>query len=190
MAYYGCLWVVMGIMVTSSTKMDNMTSDSFLKIWIFQNFQKFQNFSTSNDLKIKWNPGYIRLYPVQSGQIQLNPVDFDIKTDVLKCFWRTKFILSGILAEILSIFFIEKFPSISFEIFLKFCFHKMSHYWVNMSGPESVFYFNKFKNISSICPILWSHLNKSFLLLILGNRRDVLLFYPYQKTEFRPILPT
>ena len=91
----------MGIMVTSSTKKDNMSSDSFLKIWIFQNFQ---NFLTSNDLKIKWNPGYIRLYPVQSGQIQLNPVDFDIKTDVLKCFWRTKFILSGILAEILSIF--------------------------------------------------------------------------------------
>ena len=152
MAYYGCLWVVMGIMVTSSTKKDNMSSDSFLKIWIFQNFQKFQIFSTSNDLKIKWNPGYIRLYPVQSGQIQLNPVDFDIKTDVLKCFWRTKFILSGILAEISSIFFIE-----NFEIFLKFCFHKMSHYWVNMSGPESVFYFNKFKNISSnrtsICSI-------------------------------------
>ena len=164
MVVYGLLWVLWSPVPPKRIIWPVIPSSRFEFFKISKIFKIFQPQTTSKSSEIRDISGTIGSNPAQSGW-------FWHKNGRLEMFLTYEiFILSGNFEFLRKFcrfrkFFYRKF-SWSFEIFLKFCFHKMSHYWVNMSGPESVFHFYKFKNISSIicsiCSILWSHLNKSF----------------------------
>ena len=149
MVYYGCLWVLWS---SVPFKMfHNMTSDSSTFFFKWREYP-FTRKNLKERLKQPQNPQNqvkSRLSLVISGRIWSNLVQSG-------CFWHSNV---SSFRNFCGIFFSKIFIENFNEVFLKFCFYKMSHYWTNMSG--SVFYFNKFKNITSICSILWSHLNKS-----------------------------
>ena len=150
--YYGLLWLFMGIMVTSSIQNDNMTSDSRFE---------FLKFFTRKDLKERLkqpqnpqNQVKSRLYPVKSGQILLNPVSFDRVTDVIIRSWLLFF------PEFLRKFWQKNYQKFYWSFFEDLFLQNVS-LLNKYERPWLCFYFIKFKNRSSICSILWSHLNKS-----------------------------